>query len=696
MKKVILLTIISMLIILFILSTSSVAAQECQMDEHCEQGMICMDYQCVIAEEEPIEQECPEDCDDQDPCTEDWCEQGVCEHAWISECDQEQEELQEEEFIEEECETFVDANDCEVKECNGEVIERICPGDEEKQEEQDEQGDGEERESERERGSEGREGEDETETTKDGNEEQEPSEELPEDIIENLNEPNLDIESTKLNYEKTEYLVEGTESVKLFGIFKVKEKVKLSVDVQTGEIISIKKPWWDFLTSEVKPDQDDDGFTIAKNDCDDNDASINPTATEICDDKDNNCNSLVDEVCDMDNDDYCITGTSSLCPNGAGDCNDKNANIYPAATELCDSLDNDCDTQIDEGCTSSNVSTGNLSAIPISANVSTNITLSGPFDFLTLKDDFNQDGKADILLRQQTSNLGIYAWVMDNANITEVKMVAESIGLQFEVLGTGDFNKDNKVDILFHNINTGNLYLWFMNGLQYSSIEEIKSNGTSIPVYPSSWTFSGIGDFDNNGYSDILWRQTSSGGVYGWLMNGANVVESKVIAETVGTEFTILATEDFDNDKKSDILFHNTNTGYLYLWFMDGLNYTSVEGINYSGTSIQVSSSDWDFSGIGDFDNDGKSDLLWQQSSGSRGVYGWLMDGSKITENKAITESLSSAFDLLGVGDFNGDKKSDILLHSASTGQLYLWVMDGLSYISTPEVKFNGSTVLLS
>lgn len=32
-----------------------------------------------------------------------------------------------------------------------------------------------------------------------------------------------------------------------------------------------------------------------------------------------------------------------------GDCNNNDANINPAVTEVCDSIDNNCDTQIDEG-----------------------------------------------------------------------------------------------------------------------------------------------------------------------------------------------------------------------------------------------------------------------------------------------------------------------------------------------------------
>ena len=84
------------------------------------------------------------------------------------------------------------------------------------------------------------------------------------------------------------------------------------------------------------------------------DGNIEPI-DEICDGKDNNCNGAVDEGCDDDDDDYCdigitFSGTPDTCTAG-NDCNDNDASINPAATESCfDLIDNNCDGAIDEGC----------------------------------------------------------------------------------------------------------------------------------------------------------------------------------------------------------------------------------------------------------------------------------------------------------------------------------------------------------
>ncbi|MFT5684361.1 MAG: hypothetical protein ACI8RZ_005302, partial [Myxococcota bacterium] len=87
------------------------------------------------------------------------------------------------------------------------------------------------------------------------------------------------------------------------------------------------------------PDADGDGVEGAL-DCDDDDASVFPGATESCDGLDNDCDGTIDEGYDNDGD-----GTTSC----DGDCNDEDASIRPGVSESCDGIDNNCDGAIDEG-----------------------------------------------------------------------------------------------------------------------------------------------------------------------------------------------------------------------------------------------------------------------------------------------------------------------------------------------------------
>ena len=87
-------------------------------------------------------------------------------------------------------------------------------------------------------------------------------------------------------------------------------------------------------------------------DCNDNDDSVYPGALEICGDGiDQDCDGsdLACNCVDVDEDGYDAYDPAS-CPSG-NDCNDNDASINPGASEVCgDSVDNDCDDEVDEGC----------------------------------------------------------------------------------------------------------------------------------------------------------------------------------------------------------------------------------------------------------------------------------------------------------------------------------------------------------
>ncbi|MCY1018616.1 MopE-related protein [Pyxidicoccus sp. MSG2] len=105
------------------------------------------------------------------------------------------------------------------------------------------------------------------------------------------------------------------------------------------------------------------GYSSNPGDCDDTQSGLNPGATEVCDGADNDCDTQVDEGLpaqawyrDQDGDGF-GNGSQSVqnCRQPAGyvavatDCNDGNGAIKPGAAEVCDGVDNDCDTQVDEG-----------------------------------------------------------------------------------------------------------------------------------------------------------------------------------------------------------------------------------------------------------------------------------------------------------------------------------------------------------
>ena len=52
------------------------------------------------------------------------------------------------------------------------------------------------------------------------------------------------------NKTRLAYIVETEKESKIFLIFKKKMPVKAEVDAETGEVLSLKKPWWAFIAKE--------------------------------------------------------------------------------------------------------------------------------------------------------------------------------------------------------------------------------------------------------------------------------------------------------------------------------------------------------------------------------------------------------------------------------------------------------------
>ncbi|MBF0593185.1 MAG: VCBS repeat-containing protein [Nitrospirae bacterium] len=113
---------------------------------------------------------------------------------------------------------------------------------------------------------------------------------------------------------------------------------------------------------------------------------------------------------------------------------------------------------------------------------------------------------------------------------------------------------------------------------------------TPIPTptpTPSSSTVTNK-DFNGDGIGDILWQNTRTGMVYIYLMNKDGSIQSSGSPATVADlNWKIKDINDYNGDGKSDILWQNTQTGLIYIWFMDGVNIKSAKQV------ALVPDSDW-------------------------------------------------------------------------------------------------------
>ncbi|MCK6517561.1 putative metal-binding motif-containing protein, partial [Myxococcota bacterium] len=140
----------------------------------------------------------------------------------------------------------------------------------------------------------------------------------------------------------------------LFSLFALAACKDASDDVSSDSV-----PVDDSGPTEVI-DNDGDGVP-AEEDCDDNDAAVNPSAAEACDGLDNNCDGAIDEgvgtawYADADGDGFGDDAAETIAcepPEGAvdvgGDCDDADAAYNPGAaeTDCADPNDYNCDGSV--------------------------------------------------------------------------------------------------------------------------------------------------------------------------------------------------------------------------------------------------------------------------------------------------------------------------------------------------------------
>jgi FG-GAP-like repeat/Divergent InlB B-repeat domain len=137
---------------------------------------------------------------------------------------------------------------------------------------------------------------------------------------------------------------------------------------------------------------------------------------------------------------------------------------------------------------------------------------------------------------------------------------------------------------------------------------------------------------------------------------------------------TLARTTDSNNDGKSDLLVQ-TSSGTTTAWQMNG---TSIS----SASNLLANQPDWTITHVADFNGDGKADVLWRNVNGA--VTLWLMDGSSVIGSVGLIGP-DANWRVTDVADFNGDGKADILWRNTN-GAVTLWLMNGTTVTGTAGI----------
>ena len=277
----------------------------------------------------------------------------------------------------------------------------------------------------------------------------------------------------------------------------------------------------------------------------------------------------------------------------------------------------------------------------------------------------------------------VAVWEMGDMNGTAPSVRGPGISLQpycsgasgCRVVGTGDFYGHRLFDMLLQDVD-GAIKIWEMNGATPTSPTP---TDVAKPAEPG-WRVAGVGDFNRDGYSDILF-QHSTGKIAVWTMNSTGVrAFGPAYYPNPPQGWHVVGTGDFSVPGKWDILWQH-DTGVLAIWKMDDKGTTPISEsvVNFNPPLPGWPGPDWHALGSGHFYGDSNCQILFQHTSGQVAI--WTVSGNTATSPGGnLPYNPGPEWHVVGVGDYNGDGKSDILWQHDS-GTVSVWTMDRITPI---------------
>jgi len=123
---------------------------------------------------------------------------------------------------------------------------------------------------------------------------------------------------------------------------------------------------------------------------------------------------------------------------------------------------------------------------------------------------------------------------------------------------------------------------------------------------------------------------------------------------------------DFDGNGRGDLLWADVDRTVLIMWLAD-------QNGKFQWTDAGIYPAGWNVAGIYDMDGDGKSDIVWRDQAQQR-TSRWYMDGPRLIND--AEDAIGPEYELLGIADFDGNRRGDLIWADAARTYVFMWLAD--------------------
>src|SRR5690606_19406209 len=117
---------------------------------------------------------------------------------------------------------------------------------------------------------------------------------------------------------------------------------------------------------------------------------------------------------------------------------------------------------------------------------------------------------------------------------------------------------------------------------------------------------------------------------------------------------------DFDGDGRDDILWRHAANGRNAIW--KGGDYRHQQAVT------AITNVEWNVEAVGDFDGDGLDDLFWRHANGANTIW----RAATYTRQLAVPK-LATRWVLGASADYDGNGKDDLVWRNSVNGNNLIW-----------------------